>query len=67
LFRKFFLHTLVAFPISVQLGSPEFNSGLRHPAAGTTRMAVPEAAVHKNQFSSSAEDKVWPTWDIGRV
>jgi hypothetical protein len=67
LFRKLYLQELVAFPVSVQLGSPEVDTGFRHPTTGTTQVAMPETAVYKYQLSPLAEDKVWPTWDVGRV
>jgi hypothetical protein len=53
--------------LSVQFGSPEADTGFRHPTTGTTVVAMPKTAVHKYQLSPPAEDKVGPTWDIRGV
>lgn len=52
------LHTAVAQPVALQLGSPELNARRRRRSAPATGVAVPEAAMHEDHLGTRREHQV---------
>lgn len=61
------LASLVARPVLIKLGAPEWKAGLGHPTVRAPGVTMPEAAVDEDHSSLGSKDQVGMPWEIDRV